>query len=175
MADEDAPKQLSQAQLLDKLKEKHSCKIVHSQMPSSFEQDAMYVCLSGVDQYKALKDIAQYIKQEYDKKYPSNGKATDGVYHCIVGKSFASKCLLDHCKFSELEFYCALITPHHTCTLPASSSLPSSQPRLITPSPTPFPAGGISHETRQCILLKVDVYHVLLWKSKDSPFHASDA
>lgn len=35
-------------------------------------------------------DIAFYIKHEYDRKYPGSGKATEGVYHCIVGKSFAS-------------------------------------------------------------------------------------
>lgn len=41
-------------------------------------------------------DIAFYIKHEYDKKYPGSGKATEGVYHCIVGKSFASELQLAH-------------------------------------------------------------------------------
>lgn len=105
MADEEAPKAKTQDQLLLELKERHSCKIVHSQMPSTYEQDAMFVCLSGVDKYKALKDIAQYIKQEYDKKYPSNGKATDGVYHCVVGKSFASASWCHMCFASQRSCY----------------------------------------------------------------------
>jgi hypothetical protein len=37
----------------------------------------------------------------------------------------------------------------------------------------PF-AGSVSHETRQFIHLKVDTYHIVLWKSKDTPFHVTD-
>jgi len=35
-------------------------------------------------------------------------------------------------------------------------------------------AGAISHETRQFIQLKVDTYNILLWKSKDTPFHVAE-
>lgn len=35
-------------------------------------------------------------------------------------------------------------------------------------------AGSVSHETRQFIHLKVDTYHIVLWKSKDTPFHVTD-
>ena len=38
-----------------------------------------------------IREIAAYVKKEYDKKYPSNGKATDGVYHCVAGTHFACK------------------------------------------------------------------------------------
>ena len=31
-----------------------------------------------------------YIKREFDLKYPSDGKATSGVYHCLVGGSVRS-------------------------------------------------------------------------------------
>lgn len=41
--------------------------------------------------------------QSYDKKYPSNGRATDGVYHCIVGRNFASA--ISH----ETRFYIHLV------------------------------------------------------------------
>ncbi len=47
--------------------------------------------LVAVDKFKQLKDIAFYIKHQYDKKYPGSGKAAEGVYHCAVGKSFASE------------------------------------------------------------------------------------
>ena len=73
------------------LKEQHYYKVVSSYMPESFEHDAIQISLIAVDKYKQLKDIAFHIKHEYDKKYPGSGKATEGVYHCIVGKSFASK------------------------------------------------------------------------------------
>ena len=36
-----------------------------------------------------IREIAAYVKKEYDKRYPSNGKATDGVYHCVCGTHFA--------------------------------------------------------------------------------------
>lgn len=42
------------------------------------------------DYYKQPKDVATYIKKEFDKRYPSDGKATSGVYHCIVGRNFAA-------------------------------------------------------------------------------------
>ncbi|GLI69250.1 hypothetical protein VaNZ11_013827 [Volvox africanus] len=103
------------------LQKQHYYKIITSYMPESFEQDAVQIALIAVDKYRQLKDIAFYIKHEYDKKYPGSGKATEGVYHCIVGKSFAS---------------------------------------------------AVSHETRQFIHMKVDTYHVILWKSKDTPFTA---
>ncbi|MEW5302017.1 MAG: hypothetical protein WDW38_008647 [Sanguina aurantia] len=101
----------------------HNYKIVSSYMPESFESDAIHTALVAVDKHKQLKDVAFYIKHEYDRKYPGSGKATEGVYHCIVGKSFAS---------------------------------------------------AVSHETRQFIHLKVDTHHIILWKSKDTPFHVGD-
>ncbi len=73
------------------LQGQHSYKIVNSYMPESFEQDAVKISIVAVDKFRHLKDIAYYIKHEYDKKYPGSGKATEGVYHCAVGKSFASE------------------------------------------------------------------------------------
>ncbi|KAK9816673.1 hypothetical protein WJX72_003543 [[Myrmecia] bisecta] len=63
-------------------------------MPSEYEQTAIEVCLQGVHKYKHYKDVAAYIKHEYDRKYPSSGKATEGVYHCVCGKNFA--CAVSH-------------------------------------------------------------------------------
>jgi hypothetical protein len=36
-----------------------------------------------------------------------------------------------------------------------------------------YETGAISHEARQYIHIKVDTYHLVLWKSKDSPFTSS--
>jgi dynein light chain LC8-type len=48
------------------------------------------VATAAVDKHKQLKDVAQFIKHEMDHKF-SASKATEGVYHCVVGKSFASE------------------------------------------------------------------------------------
>lgn len=116
------PKDNTEA-LLARLKETKHYQIVHSNMPESYAKDAIDISLLAVEKHKHLKDVAFYIKHEYDKKYPGSGKATEGVYHCVVGKSFAS---------------------------------------------------AVSHETRQFIHLKIDTYHIVLWKSKDSPFHINE-
>jgi len=49
------------------------------------------VAVNAVENHTQNKDIATAIKKEYDKKYPSGNSATEGVYHCIVGKNFASE------------------------------------------------------------------------------------
>ena len=51
----------------------------------------MQVAVNAVENHTQNKDIATAIKKEYDKKYPSGNSATEGVYHCIVGKNFASE------------------------------------------------------------------------------------
>eukprot|EP00873_Tetraselmis_striata_P005312 jgi/Tetstr1/425576/TSEL_015997.t1 len=101
------------------LTKKYRTAIVESHMTTEFEKDAVQFSLEAFHTYKHMKDVAGHIKRSYDKKYPSNGKATDGVYHCVVGKNFAS---------------------------------------------------AISHETRFYVHLMVETLHVILWKSKDSPF-----
>eukprot|EP01024_Parvocaulis_polyphysoides_P027303 TRINITY_DN24797_c0_g2_i2.p2 TRINITY_DN24797_c0_g2~~TRINITY_DN24797_c0_g2_i2.p2 ORF type:complete len:121 (-),score=11.04 TRINITY_DN24797_c0_g2_i2:198-539(-) len=106
-----------------KPKSQHSVQIVESHMNEEFQTDAIGICTEAVDTKSHLKDIAQLIKQLYDKKHPGSGKATEGVFHCIVGKSFGS------------------------C---------------------------VAHETRMYIHLQIDMLHVVIWKSKDSPFHAGE-
>eukprot|EP00879_Flechtneria_rotunda_P022510 GHRR01023761.1.p1 GENE.GHRR01023761.1~~GHRR01023761.1.p1 ORF type:complete len:123 (+),score=19.28 GHRR01023761.1:363-731(+) len=102
----------------------HSSRVIDSLMPESIEKVVVQISLAAVDRSKHLKDVAQFVKHEMDKNFPNSGKATEGVYQCIVGKSFAS---------------------------------------------------AISHECRQFIHMKVDTYHILLWKSKDTPFHTASA
>eukprot|EP00798_Chlamydomonas_sp_ICE-L_P005811 gene5811-6098_t len=71
------------------LQGEHKYKLVSSYMEESFEQAAINISLVAVDKYKHLKDIAYHVKHEFDKKYPGSGKATEGVYHCVVGKNYA--------------------------------------------------------------------------------------
>eukprot|EP00899_Mesostigma_viride_P022537 jgi/Mesvir1/3468/Mv11961-RA.1 len=64
--------------------------IVRSDMTAEYEKSAVEIAMQAFHKYHQPKDIATYIKKEYDKKYPSDGKATSGVYHCIVGSYFAA-------------------------------------------------------------------------------------
>ena len=48
------------------------------------------VACAAFDKFTQYKDVAQCIKKEYDARYPSTGKATDGVYHAVVGKHFGA-------------------------------------------------------------------------------------
>lgn len=71
--------------------------IIQSQMPCELERSAVEVAseaFKGKDASIDLKQIACDIKQRYDKKYPGSGKATEGVYHCIVGDNFACTTVL---------------------------------------------------------------------------------
>ena len=51
----------------------------------------MDITITAFDKYKKYKEIAGWIKKEMDKKHTNGHKATEGVFHCIVGKSFAGK------------------------------------------------------------------------------------
>ena len=84
---EQGEKPLSTADLL----KSHTVKVVESHMASSYEQSAVDVCLEAVHKFKQYKDIASHVKHQFDKKYPGSGKATEGVFHCVCGKNFASK------------------------------------------------------------------------------------
>jgi dynein light chain LC8-type len=75
-------------------KEQHYHKVIDSLMPQAIENNAVLIALAAVDRHKQIKDIAEFTKREMDKNHPGSGKATEGVYHCVVGKSFASECCL---------------------------------------------------------------------------------
>ncbi|KAA6429050.1 MAG: flagellar outer dynein arm light chain 6 [Trebouxia sp. A1-2] len=84
---EQGEKPLTTADLL----KSHSVKVIESHMASSYEESAVEVCLEAVHKYKHYKDIASHVKHQFDKKYPGSGKATEGVFHCVCGKNFASE------------------------------------------------------------------------------------
>ena len=91
MADADAGDQVAKALSREELLKDHTFKVLESYLPYDYENSAVDISLTGVHKYKAYKDIAAHIKREYDSKYPGSGKATEGVYHCICGKNFASE------------------------------------------------------------------------------------
>lgn len=84
---EPGEKPLTTADLL----KSHTIRVIESHMASSYEESATGIALEAVHKFKLYKDIASHVKHQFDKKYPGSGKATEGVFHCICGKSFASK------------------------------------------------------------------------------------
>ncbi|VDN99635.1 unnamed protein product [Rodentolepis nana] len=54
-----------------------------TKMPRLMEQDALEVASRALQRSKEPREIAQYIKKEFDRKYEPN-------WHCIVGNHFGS-------------------------------------------------------------------------------------
>ncbi|CAH8469400.1 unnamed protein product [Heterobilharzia americana] len=52
-------------------------------MPESAQQLAVDTAAIAMEKHSIEKDIASYIKKEFDKQYP-------GAWQCIVGKDFGS-------------------------------------------------------------------------------------
>lgn len=55
--------------------------IRNADMPDEVQEDAVHTTAIGMEKYDLEKDIAAYVKKEFDKKYQPN-------WHCIVGKHF---------------------------------------------------------------------------------------
>lgn len=105
----------------------HSISIVDSHMPAQKEKSALEIAIEAVDEHKQLMDIASHIKTKYDKQYPGSGKATEGVYHAIVGSRFASTllaglgCAQARCLVPKLEAVAK--AAHSCCSQPYNRSL----------------------------------------------------
>mmetsp|Transcript_4911 Transcript_4911/g.8503 ORF Transcript_4911/g.8503 Transcript_4911/m.8503 type:complete len:120 (-) Transcript_4911:291-650(-) len=69
---------------------KHTIRTMYSLMPSEFETIAIETCAWAVEKHKNYKDMATFVFKEFAKKFPSSGKATEGVYHVIAGAHFAA-------------------------------------------------------------------------------------
>ena len=52
-------------------------------MTEDVQQDAINVASKAIDSYNFLKDIACYIKKEFNRKH-------NPTWHCIVGRNFGS-------------------------------------------------------------------------------------
>ncbi|RTG85168.1 uncharacterized protein DC041_0007743 [Schistosoma bovis] len=62
--------------------------IKNADMERTVQDDAVYVASAAMDKYDIEKDVAAYIKKEFDRKYTPN-------WHCIVGKHFGSITYMD--------------------------------------------------------------------------------
>jgi dynein light chain LC8-type len=57
--------------------------VKNSDMTEDMQQDAINVATKAIDSYNIEKDIACYIKKEFDRKH-------NPTWHCIVGRNFGS-------------------------------------------------------------------------------------
>ena len=57
--------------------------IKNADMAEDMQQDAIDCATQALEKYNIEKDIAAFIKKEFDKKY-------NPTWHCIVGRNFGS-------------------------------------------------------------------------------------
>ncbi|KAF2450798.1 hypothetical protein P171DRAFT_146665 [Karstenula rhodostoma CBS 690.94] len=62
---------------------KQEAQIKSADMSDEMQQEAIEVAQSAMDQFSIEKDIAQYIKKEFDSR-------KGATWHCIVGRNFGS-------------------------------------------------------------------------------------
>ncbi|VEL34775.1 unnamed protein product [Protopolystoma xenopodis] len=55
--------------------------VKNADMPEEMQQDAVETCVIAMEKCNIEKDIAAYLKKEFDKKYHP-------TWHCIVGRNF---------------------------------------------------------------------------------------
>ncbi|XP_036354769.1 dynein light chain 2, cytoplasmic-like [Octopus sinensis] len=69
-------------------------------MSEVMQQDALDAAVLGMEKYNIEKDIAAYIKKEFDKKYSA-------TWHCVVGRNFGS--YVTHESNHFIYFYCGQV------------------------------------------------------------------
>ena len=57
--------------------------VKNADMPEDMQQDAIECATQALEKFNIEKDIAAYIKKEFDKKY-------NPTWHAIVGRNFGS-------------------------------------------------------------------------------------
>ena len=57
--------------------------VKNADMSEEMQDDAINTAIQALDKYNIEKDIAAFIKKEFDKKY-------NPTWHCIVGRNFGS-------------------------------------------------------------------------------------
>ena len=62
------------------------------QCTEDMQQDAIDCAAQAMEKYNIEKDIAAYIKKEFDKKY-------NPTWHCIVGRNFGTQRYLLYPRF----------------------------------------------------------------------------
>lgn len=70
--------------------------VKHGDMSEELQQDAIDCATQALEKFNIEKDIAGYVKKEFDKKHQP-------TWHCVVGRNFGS--YVTHEAKSFLYFY----------------------------------------------------------------------
>ena len=70
--------------------------VAAADMPEEMQQDAIDFANQAIEKSEVYKDMAFFIKREFDKKY-------NPTWHCIVGKNFGS--YVTHEKGNAIYFF----------------------------------------------------------------------
>ncbi|CAC5402592.1 DYNLL [Mytilus coruscus] len=73
--------------------------IKNADMSEDMQQDAVESSSQALEKYNIEKDIAAYIKKDFDKKY-------NPTWHCVVGRNFGS--YLKHSVLTKIRFATSL-------------------------------------------------------------------
>ncbi|KAF8571434.1 hypothetical protein P879_02505 [Paragonimus westermani] len=57
--------------------------VKNADMSEDMQQDAAECCVTALEKYTIEKDVAAYIKKEFDKLH-------NPTWHCVVGRNFGS-------------------------------------------------------------------------------------
>ncbi|UJR19916.1 hypothetical protein I4U23_023048 [Adineta vaga] len=67
--------------------QRYSAVIKSTDMVDDMQQKAVDTAADGFDKYNIEKDIAAYIKKEFDREHGP-------TWHCVVGRSFGKNAIL---------------------------------------------------------------------------------
>ena len=87
--------------------------VKNADMSEDMQQDAIDIATQALEKFNIEKDIAAFIKKEFDKKY-------NPTWHCIVGKYHASV-------FSVIKYCLQVGTLAHTSLTKPSTLSTSTQ------------------------------------------------
>ncbi|KAJ8902445.1 hypothetical protein NDN08_006850 [Rhodosorus marinus] len=63
--------------------DKSKCEVKAEDITEEMKEDAFTLAVEAVERFTIEKDIAAFLKREFDKKHQP-------TWHCVVGKSFGS-------------------------------------------------------------------------------------
>nr|AAW25483.1 unknown [Schistosoma japonicum] len=76
--------------------EPETARIKSTDMSESMQSIAVHCCAAACERFKEERDIAKYIKNEFDKRY-------GGTWQCVLGKNFG--CYVTHKKNHFIYFH----------------------------------------------------------------------
>ena len=129
--------------------------IKHADMNEEMQQDAIDCANVALEKFNIEKDIAAYIKKEFDKKY-------NPTWHCVVGRNFGS--YVTHETKHFIYFYMGQVAVllFKSGWKPWSQSSSDIPNHHIIPPPHPLPCQTPSPTQSTPILSPLDVTFIVI-------------